>query len=177
MTLCWFRFMWMTSPFVVLLLLLFLGFQILWARSLRWAWSESSTSYLGSKPRRPKIGHLFTKASKPRMSWMYGKWIVSHLLKWFWCLMINITFGLMCLLVFMFIVPMMQSGLGLRHWGRNMSKKTLEDSWKTCKHQAKSKTQDNKSPSEETWRIEDIIVSRCIGPFGGSPNQGARPNT
>jgi hypothetical protein len=33
------------------------------------------------------------------------------LLKRFWCLMINITYGLMCLLVFMFIVHKMQRGL------------------------------------------------------------------
>jgi hypothetical protein len=36
------------------------------------------------------------------------------LFKWFWCLMINITCGLMCFLVFMFIVHRMQRGLG---WG------------------------------------------------------------
>jgi hypothetical protein len=29
----------------------------------------------------------------------------------FWCLMINITCGLMCLLVFMIVVDMMQRGL------------------------------------------------------------------
>ena len=33
----------------------------------------------------------------------------------FWCLMINITCGLMCLLVFMFIVHRMLKLLGLRH--------------------------------------------------------------
>jgi hypothetical protein len=32
-------------------------------------------------------------------------------LKRFWCLMINITYELKCLLVFMFIVHRMQSGL------------------------------------------------------------------
>jgi hypothetical protein len=33
----------------------------------------------------------------------------------FWCLMINITCGLMCLLVFVFIVHMMLELLGPRH--------------------------------------------------------------
>jgi hypothetical protein len=33
----------------------------------------------------------------------------------FWCLMINIACGLMCLLVFLFVVHMMLKLLGLRH--------------------------------------------------------------
>jgi hypothetical protein len=33
----------------------------------------------------------------------------------FWCLMINITYGLMCLLVFVFVVHMMLKLLGPRH--------------------------------------------------------------
>jgi hypothetical protein len=36
---------------------------------------------------------------------------LTHLTKWFWCLMINITCGLMYLLVFVFVVHRMQSDL------------------------------------------------------------------
>jgi hypothetical protein len=56
----------------------------------------------------------------------------------------------MYLIVFMFIVHRMQSGFGLRNYGSSTSKKTLEDSLKTYQHQAKSKTQDKNSTSENT---------------------------
>jgi hypothetical protein len=45
------------------------------------------------------------KENGPRAIW----------LKRFWCLMINITCGLMYLLMFMFVVHMMLNLLGLRH--------------------------------------------------------------
>jgi ABC-type polysaccharide transport system permease subunit len=64
--------------------------------------------------------------------------------------MINITYGLMCWLVFMFIVHMMQSGFGLWHLMSNTSKKTLEDSLKTYQYQTKSKIEDKKRLSEDT---------------------------
>jgi hypothetical protein len=57
--------------------------------------------------------------------------------------MINITCGLMCLLVFMFVVHRMIKWLGLRHWGSNTSK---EDIMKTIseKKQVSRKIQDIK---------------------------------
>jgi cytochrome bd-type quinol oxidase subunit 1 len=54
------------------------------------------------KPRSKKVATY--KKNGPRAIW----------LKRFWCLMINITCGLMCLLVFMFVVHMMRKRLGLR---------------------------------------------------------------
>jgi hypothetical protein len=42
----------------------------------------------------------------------------THLTKWFWCLMININYGLMCLLVFVFVVHKVQSDLD---WGTKES--------------------------------------------------------
>jgi hypothetical protein len=40
-----------------------------------------------------------------------------------WCLMINTTCGLMCLLVFMFVVHRMLRLLGLRQWGKQHLKR------------------------------------------------------
>jgi hypothetical protein len=57
--------------------------------------------------------------------------------------MINITYGPICLLVFVFLVHRMLKLLGLRHWGRNTSK---EDIMKTISEdqQVSSKVQDMK---------------------------------
>jgi hypothetical protein len=43
----------------------------------------------------------------------------------FWCLMINTTYGPMCLLVFMFVVHMMLRLLGLRQRGKQHLKKDI----------------------------------------------------
>jgi hypothetical protein len=48
-----------------------------------------------------EVQHESCKKNGPRAIW----------LKRFWCLMINITCGLMCLLVFVLIVHRMQRGL------------------------------------------------------------------
>jgi hypothetical protein len=53
----------------------------------------------------------------------------------FWCLMINITCGLMCLLVFVFVVHRMLKLLGPRHWGKQHLKR------RHYKDQVKSKKQ------------------------------------
>jgi hypothetical protein len=46
----------------------------------------------------------------------------------FWCLMINTTCGLMCLLVFMFVVHRMLKLVGLRHWGKqHLKRRHYED--------------------------------------------------
>jgi hypothetical protein len=121
-----------------------------------------------------------------RRSNEWSKWRLAYFTIWktwnrfgnYWCLsvlrsfsrrgpptMINITCELICLLVFMFAVHRMQSGFRLRHWGSNTSKKKLENSLKTYQHQAKTKTQDKKIPSEKTWRIEDelFLVAPGLG--------------
>jgi hypothetical protein len=52
----------------------------------------------------------------------------------FWRLMINITCGLMCLLVFMFLVHRMLKWLGLRYWGKQHPKRRhYEDQVKSKK--------------------------------------------
>jgi hypothetical protein len=53
------------------------------------------------------------KENRPRVIWLNR----------FWCLMINITFRLMCLLVFMFIVHIMLKLLGPGHWGKQHLKR------------------------------------------------------
>jgi hypothetical protein len=73
------------------------------------------------------------KENGPRTIW----------LKRFWCLMINITCGLMCLLVFMFIVQRMRRGLD------------------------KSKTQEQKKPKETTKKCMKWAVSQRTG---GAPD-------
>jgi hypothetical protein len=78
--------------------------------------------------------------------------------------MTNMTCGLIYLLVFMFIVHMIQSDFGSRHWGSDTSKKTSKDSLKIYQYQAMSQTQDKKSPSKETWRYEYYAVFGCTGP-------------
>jgi hypothetical protein len=40
----------------------------------------------------------------------------------------------------------------------------LEDLLKTYQHQTKSKTQDKKTPTEETLKIRRCVVSGCTGP-------------
>jgi hypothetical protein len=54
-------------------------------------------------PKKPN--HVFCKENGPRVIWLNR----------FWCLMINITCGLMCLLVFMIVVHRMLKLLGPRH--------------------------------------------------------------
>jgi hypothetical protein len=55
-------------------------------------------------------------------------WPWAICLNRFWCLMINITCGLMCLLVFMIVVHMMLKLLGLRHWGKqHLKRRHYED--------------------------------------------------
>jgi hypothetical protein len=52
----------------------------------------------------------------------------------FWCLMINITCGLMHLLVFVFVVHRMLKLLGPRHWGKqHLKRRHYEDQTKSKK--------------------------------------------
>jgi hypothetical protein len=52
----------------------------------------------------------------------------------FWCLMINITCGLMCLLVFVFAVHRMLKLLGPRLWGKqHLKRRHYEDQMKSKK--------------------------------------------
>jgi hypothetical protein len=70
------------------------------------------------------------KENGPRVIWLNR----------FWCLMINITSGLMCLLLFMFVVHRMLKLLGLRHWGKqHLKRRHYEDYKKINKYQGKSK--------------------------------------
>jgi hypothetical protein len=94
------------------------------------------------------------------------KWTSTHLTNWFWCLMINITCGLMCLRLFMFVVHKMRSGLGLRHWGSNTSKKTrrpIEDVqvWSIC---PRHKTRRAQAKKIEEWRVGCFWLhqSECV---------------
>jgi hypothetical protein len=58
------------------------------------------------------------KENRPQVIWLNR----------FWCLMINITCGLLCLLVFMFVVHMMLKLIGLRHSGKqHLKRKHYED--------------------------------------------------
>jgi hypothetical protein len=78
--------------------------------------------------------------------------------------MINIIYGLICLLVFVFVIHKMLKWLGLRHWGSNISK---EDIMKTIsedqQYQAKSKTWRKCSHS----RIVRLRTAYCLVPPGG----------
>jgi hypothetical protein len=67
-------------------------------------------------------------------------------LKRFWCLMINITHGLICLLVFVSIVHRMRR---LRYWGCNTSKEDIKDV-------QKSKTQEEKKPKRNNKEIHEV---------------------
>jgi hypothetical protein len=52
----------------------------------------------------------------------------------FWCLMINITCGLMCLLVVLFVVHRKLKLLGPRHWGKqHLKRRHYEDQVKSKK--------------------------------------------
>jgi hypothetical protein len=75
----------------------------------------------------------------------------------FWCLMINITYGLMCLPMFMFVVHRMLKLLGLRHWGmQHLKRRYYEDHKKINKYQAKSKK----------WR-QVLPLADCPMPHAG----------
>jgi hypothetical protein len=70
----------------------------------------------------PPIGRFFynglCKENGPYVIWLKG----------FWCLMINIAYGLMSLLAFMFVVHRMLKWLGLRHWGKqHLKRRHYED--------------------------------------------------
>jgi hypothetical protein len=70
----------------------------------------------------PKGGDC--KENGPRTIW----------LNMFWCLMINITCGLMTLLVFVFVVHMMLKLLGPRYWGKqHLKRRHYEDQVKSKK--------------------------------------------
>jgi hypothetical protein len=61
-----------------------------------------------------------------------GPWTIW--LDRFWCLMINITCGLMCLLVVVFVVHRMLKLLGPRHWGKqHLKRRHYEDKVKSKK--------------------------------------------
>jgi hypothetical protein len=94
------------------------------------------------------------KENKPQAIWINR----------FWCLMINIICGLMCLLVFMFVVHRMLKLLGLRHWGKqHLKKRHYEDHKKINKYQAKSKKWRQVLPR---WTVR----LRSTGLFGGTPD-------
>jgi hypothetical protein len=85
---------------------------------------------------------------------------LGHLAKEFWCLMINITCGLMCLLVFMFVVHRMLKWLGLRHWGKqHLKRRHYED------HKWRS-TSIKQSPRNEEkcchWQTVRLRSSDCL---------------
>jgi hypothetical protein len=74
--------------------------------------------------------HCKCKENGPRAIWLNR----------FWCLMINITCGLMCLLVFMLVVHRMLKLFGLRHWEKqHIKRRYYEDHKKINKYQTKSK--------------------------------------
>jgi hypothetical protein len=74
------------------------------------------TCFLREKERSGAPG--WCKENGPRVIWLNR----------FWCLMINITCGLMCLLVFMFVVHRMLRLLGLRQWGKqHLKRRDYED--------------------------------------------------
>jgi hypothetical protein len=88
-----------------------------WSGAPESIWCASAQSNFG------KLGHFFFNRV-----WLYMKVFLSLRqpyckengpraiwLNRFWCLMINITCGLMCLLVFIFVVHRMLKLLGLRH--------------------------------------------------------------
>jgi hypothetical protein len=73
----------------------------------------------------------------------------------FWCLMINITCGLICLLVFMIVVQRMLKWLGLRHWGKqHLKRRHYED------HKWRSTSIKRSPRNEETCCHSRTVRSR-----------------
>jgi hypothetical protein len=95
------------------------------------------------------------KENGPRSIW----------LKRFWCLMTNIAYGLMCLLVFMIVVHRMLKWLGLRHWEKqHIKRRHYED------HKWRS-TSIKQSPRNEEkccqWRTVWSRTPDCPVPHAG----------
>jgi hypothetical protein len=90
----------------------------------------------------------------------------------FCCLMINITCGLMCLLVFMFVVHRMLKLLGLRHWRKqHLKRRHYEDHKKINNYQAKSKKRRQVLP-QQTVRLRSTELSGA--PRNSSPTASSR---
>jgi hypothetical protein len=82
----------------------------------------------------------------------------------FWCLIINTTCGLMCLIVFMFVVHRMLRLFGLRHWGKkHLRRRHYEDQSEDQQVSSKSKKQRKVLPLMDCLAEEHRTV-RCHTP-------------
>jgi hypothetical protein len=82
----------------------------------------------------------------------------------FWCLMINIICGLICLLVFMFVVHRMLRLLGLRQWGKQrLKRRHYEDhKWRSTNIKQVQETKNSVATGELSgWEHQTI---RCHTP-------------
>jgi hypothetical protein len=77
--------------------------------------------------RSPRRQSRKCKENGPRPIWLNR----------FWCLMINITCGLICLLVFAFVVHRMLKLFGPRHWGKQHLKRRHYEDQEKSKKQSK----------------------------------------
>jgi hypothetical protein len=78
--------------------------------------------------------------------------------------MINTTYGLMCLLVFMFVVHMMLRLLGLRQWGKqHLKRRHYEDhKWRSTSIKQVQKTKNSVATTD--------YLAKSTGLSGGTPD-------